>query len=316
MSSRDSKPLVSYFDSFLDFILPKIHLTPTRFDLLLWAFIIWACLLNESEIDLLFASASLKYFPTMKLELSSSFTSPIFLKFVFATALSGVSHLSLRAFARSNFGYLKDAEPADVNQLLELLETKAGLKKIFQTSIGNPAFKQPYSSEVLRGLAATKKIRLLSIAGHEFIGRGEAFSLFYDFLKENHWMKAEIIVLDPDDQETIKERIEQLKKTNGSYTAENIKEQILSTTEKCKKLNSIRGGDNSIELYYCKFHPVFRLIILDETLYMSTYETDCHGHESPVYKFDKSNCERLSLYNSYSNLFEKIKKHSKKIPLI
>lgn len=304
----ENSKLESLLDEFLDYLRSKFSLTPRRFDFFIWLIIIWICLLNDSE-RLAIINTPLKLFPP-KIEIISALTASMGIKFVLAVIFSFIAHISLHFFVKSSVGYLKTKNPFAMNELAELLDTKAGLQRIYPSSRGVPAYKQPYSSDVCGSLKETTEIRLLSIAGYEYIGRGEALSLFYDALREKYWIKAEIIILDPTNEDTINERIQQLKRIDASYTGDMLKKHIEETTKKCKLLKQSRG-DDSIKLYYCKFHPIFRLIILDDCLFMSTYETALHGHESPVYKIDKENSpEKLSLYNSYLNFFEKIKQYS------
>ncbi|MBI5374129.1 MAG: hypothetical protein HZA77_01765 [Candidatus Schekmanbacteria bacterium] len=198
-----------------------------------------------------------------------------------------------------------------------MLNKQSGIKKIYEDRLRVAAINQQYSRDVMEELSHSETIKLLSIAGYEYIGKGEGESLFYDVLRERNWIKVESVILNPDNDEVINERIHQLRKILPPYTKEDLKKEICNTIDKFKTLNKIRS-DRTVQLYYCKFHPIFRLIILDKCLFMSTYEIDRHGHESPVYKIDKvteDNKDNLSLYDSFNNLFDKLKENSTEVSL-
>lgn len=298
----------------IDLIPTKI--TPRRFDILVWTLILWFIWLNPSDF---------KQLPSLQFNIpfgisfnASDLPKPVFLKFFGAGIFSVISHISLHIYVKEYLGFLKTKDPEEVKNLLKLLEERAGIKKIYEGKTGEPAIHQSYVIDMMNELAHTRSLKILSIAGYESIGKGEGKSLFYDSLRSNN-INLEYILLSPTDDVTIDERINQLKMKDHTYTNKELKDQINKTIERLRTLKLARG-DDSIKGYFCKFHPIFRLFIFDRCLFMSTYEVDRHGHESPVYKIDKVNdndpaAANLSLYETYSNFFEKIKKNSNPIRL-
>lgn len=301
----------SIFEPFYNIPSKLKFLTPKRFDFLIWMFIIWVCLLTDAERFGILNSV-IKFSIPFKLQ----FDFPTNYKFVVAVIFAGIANVSLDFYVKSYLGIFKEIDLVQTKELLDNISNKAGIKQIYHSKRGVPAVHQPYSSEMMKSLANSRTIKLLSIAGYEYIGKGEGKSLFYDVIRERNYVNTELILLNPDNNDTIKERIFQLKKQNQSYTDVQLKNEILETTKKVKVLKNTRN-DESIQLYYCKYHPIFRLIILDDCLFMNTYEMDYHGHESPVYKIDKllpdNITDSLSLYDSFYSLFGNIKKHSDRV---
>lgn len=301
----------SIFEPFYNLPSKFKFLTPKRFDFLIWMFIIWVCLLTDDE-RFGIVNSVIKFSVPFKFQIDF----PTNYKFIIAVIFAGIANVSLDFYVRSYLGIFKEIDIVHTKELLDNISNKAGIKQIYHSKRGVPAICQPYSSEVMKKLADSRTIKLLSIAGYEYIGKGEGKSLFYDVIRERHYVNAELILLNPTNDETISERISQLKRQDQSYTNDQLKNEILETTKKVKVLEKTRN-DESIKLYYCKFHPIFRLIILDDCLFMNTYEMDYHGHESPVYKIDKLQPDNitdcLSLYNSFYNLFDNIKKHSDRV---
>lgn len=291
----------------------KYKLPPRKLNFILWILILWVVLLTDEERIGIINDLRTFYIP-FKLQL----TLPLNFKIIIAFFLAAIANISLDFYIKSYLGiFKKQDDPAKTKELLDNITDKAGIKQIYPGKRGTAAIYQLYSSDMMKSMGNSQTIKLLSIAGHEYIGKGEGASLFYDVIRERHWINIEIILLSPDSADTINERISQLKQKDSSYTSERLKQEILETTNKVKILTSTRNNDNSIHLYYCKFHPIFRLVIFEDCLFMNTYEMDYHGHESPVYKIDKVPSDnithRLSLYNSFCNLFEHIKKHSTQV---
>lgn len=286
------------------------YITPRKFNFILWMFILWICLLTDAE-----RIGIINDLRTFSIPFKLQITLPVNFKIVIAAIFAFIANIGLNFYVKSYLGIFKEQEdPVKAKELLDNITDKAGIKQIYHGKRGFAAIHQIYSSDMMKSMGDSRTIKLLSIAGHEYIGKGEGKSLFYDVIRERDWINIEIILLNPDSKDTINERISQLKKQDSTYTAERLKQEILETTNKVKTLASTRSNDNSILLYYCKFHPIFRLVIFEDCLFMNTYEMDYHGHESPVYKIDKippdNITDRLSLYNSFCNLFEHIKKHS------
>lgn len=319
MPEKHKNFLEDLLDAFYNLFIKRLK-SPRRADFIIWSIILWVCFLDDPERKLLldsainFESISLTPFPTLKPSVPVD-SAIIVYKLLAAAIFSAISHFTLRFYFDSKFAELK-IEPdkvKEVEELVHLLDGKAGIKKIFTAKRNSPIINQPYSSEILKRIPNSRNIKILCIAGYEFIGKGEGTSLLYDYFRQ-HWITADVILLNPENINTrpIQERLSQLKENDTPYSAEKLKKEISATADKIKTLKSIRL-DGTVELHYCKFHPIFRLIILDDCLFMSTYECDLHGHEAPVYLIEKAKPEGLSLYNSFVNLFDNIKNHSEKI---
>jgi len=197
-------------------------------------------------------------------------------------------------------------------ELIDLLEKKTGISRIFPTREDRVAIHQPYQEEISRALLDSNNFRLLSIAGYEAIGKGGARSLFYDYLRQNPGIDVRVILLSPASEGALTDRVRQLQIRDSEYTLEKLRYEISETQAKVLDLKAIRGQDRT-KLYFCRFPPIFRLIILDDCLFMNTYEEGLHGHASPMYRIDRVIDRRegkLSLYDSFFKYFENIEKNS------
>jgi hypothetical protein len=307
----------------------KFKGTPARIDILIWTIILWVVWLNENDVlnvlpilnninisfslpfNIKFNSSPFNYQFTL-----SSIFSPFVIKGFFALFFAVVSHFSLQVFTYHDHKAIQYIGKTDINRvvdLLKLLDERAGIKCIYEGERGKPASKQKYSTDIEKDVSETKSLKILSIAGYENIGKGEGLSLLYSILKRDCGLDVEVILLDPAAEEIIKERIKQLQHNNPQYSNGQMKSEINETIERLKTLKKIRNND-TVKIYLYNDHPIFRLIICDDCLYMNTYETDFHGHESPVYRICRTHSEernKLSLYSTFLNYFEKIKRLSK-----
>jgi hypothetical protein len=125
-------------------------------------------------------------------------------------------------------------------------------------------------------------------------------------------LAVEVIILDPDENsasaEVIGPRLKQLRKRDSRYTSEQLRTHIRKTISTMERLKHIREEQNSAEVavYTIDHHPIFRLLVLDDTIFLSTYENERHGHESAVFMFERVAEEsgRESLYAAYAAYFE------------
>lgn len=289
------------------------RITPKRFDILVWTIILWIIWLNKSDLPD-FGEIQVGIPPSINFDFSE-IIKPFFYKFIFAFLFSVCANISLHIYVKNHTGFPTTKDPDEIKTLLKLLDERAGIKIIYESKMGTPAIRQSYSIAMMNELTHTRSLKILSIAGYESLGKGEGKSLFYDFLRREH-IDIEYILLNPDSTKTIEERIKQLKKSYPEYNIKSLIQEINTTVEKLRTLKIASSG--TVVGYYCKFHPIFRLFIFDRCLFMSTYEVDRHGHESPVYKIDKIidiDSTNLSLYDTFLNFFDKIKNNSKPISL-
>lgn len=306
-----------------------LRLTPSRLDIAVWTLIFWFIWLTASDWHSIIPIWDKLDFvisipPSVGLKVSTaintpySFITPFVLKFVGSFIFAIISHVSLQAYAfydPQRPGNIGEQDKTQVATLLTLLDERSGIKRIFDCKKKTPALQQSYAEDVLAEVSSSKTLKILSIAGYENIGKGE-YSLLYEVLRKKWDLDIEIILLNPDKgKTTIHERISQLKVINPSYKFADMKAEINKTIDKLITLKASRNNDGSVRIYLHDKHPIFRLIICDKCLFMNTYESDLHGHESPVYKIVNildSDENKLSLYKTFLNYFEKVKNVSEK----
>lgn len=209
----------------------------------------------------------------------------------------------------------------DLLELLELLDCKSGIKKIYPGKKGASARSQLYAQEVIKSLEASESIKMICIAGYEYIGKGIGSSLLLNALNQHQLVNIEVITINPDSMEIISDRIKQIKRSYPDYTPTKMKNEITATTNTLKGVvvNRENVNDGDVSLFYTKNHPIFRLLIFDTCLFLGTYEINHHGHESPVYKIEKINdsdtANNLSLYDSFVKYYDLVKQSSDKVNL-
>lgn len=49
---------------------------------------------------------------------------------------------------------------------------------------------------------------------------------------------------------------------------------------------TVQGGGLALEAYRYATLPTWRIIALDDTMFVSTFDEDWEGHASPIYRFD------------------------------
>jgi len=228
---------------------------------------------------------------------------------------------SVAVKVREEIGALKAAGPSDsqkradlsgakllqeeMRNLAKLLD-KSGIKAVYDAKLNVQISQQDYADEIRSVVARSTRVRLLTIAGYEYVGRGRD-ALLYDAIRANKKLSVEVILLDPTKGgKVIKERVEKLKKRDNTYTAERLKSHIADTRTILQQLRVESGI--KIQLWYSEFHPVFRMAIADDSLFFSTYG-EAHGHESPVYYVVKDNprADGLSWYESFVKVFDNAK---------
>ncbi|MBF0233932.1 MAG: hypothetical protein HQK65_12965 [Desulfamplus sp.] len=213
----------------------------------------------------------------------------------------------------------RDAGSQELKEFFILLKNKTGIKKIYKNMQGI-AINQQYADDVITEAKRSKNIKILSIAGYEYIGKGNK-SLLFSTIAQQAETIVDVIILDPlEGQNIIFERIKALRQRDPNYTVDSMIKEINETKNQIYQLKKQKDQDDDgkIGLYYTKNHPIFRLVILDTCLFMSTYPRSYHGHESPTYKILKvaeakshPDEQNISLYETFLMLFEHIKKEAK-----
>lgn len=198
---------------------------------------------------------------------------------------------------------------AATKRLLEAIRLKAGIQMVFVPNPHQAVAQQEYADAMIKKLSKTKTLRMMSYAGYEYIGKGYD-SLFLPLIQKRKELEVEIIVLDEEKRsDLLEKRVKELRSRDSEYSVAAMKRQIQETTKQLTELVAGRKPiDGKVRWWKTVSDPVFRLIIFDDCLFLSTYEKNCHGHESPVYLIDRpTNDESLSLFNSFVAHFEDVK---------
>jgi hypothetical protein len=206
---------------------------------------------------------------------------------------------------------LPEGTKEKVDSLVGLLEERAGIVAVYPAELHKAISDQPYAQPILKALNESSTLRILSIAGYEYLGKG-AESLLYKTIAKKPGMGVEVIILDPDKgMDVINERVACLKANReNTLSVSEIQRQIGAMRRTLSTLKG-NGRPGSVELCHCKHHPVFRAILLDDCLFFSTYDANAHGHETPVFKVERQK-EKASLFEAFDQLYKNTRAQSKK----
>src|SRR5665213_222361 len=201
-----------------------------------------------------------------------------FLKFLTSAALAFFICAADTAFTSKR---IKEAlyftNDDNLNTLLLVL-SQCGIIRAYRTETQLQTSKQHYASDIRAATAISKNIRMMSIAGYEYLGSGSD-SLLYSIIEAHPEMNAEFIFLDPDKANgVITERVNRLRQRDPTITTEILKRHINETFELLRNLKGNRRGN--FALFRCRCATVFRLIFLDGCVFVSAYKSNAHGHES------------------------------------
>jgi hypothetical protein len=300
-------------------IFPILRLTPARFHVAIWSIIFCAIWLTGSQYhEILSVISTFKRITSIQIPPAITITPTqqdliIIIKVALSILFGILAHFGIKSIILADLNFFTDTrrDREAINELIRTLDEKSGIERIFNGVKEIPAIHQKYALDIMSEIKKTTSIKLLSIAGYENIGKGESRSLLYDYIRSNPNIDVEAIVLNPDCKNVCEERVNQLRHSCPNYTIEKMIYEINETLIKLKMLNDSRKGTSSkMNNYIYNYHPIFRLIIFDHCLYLSTYERNLHGHESPVYKIiniSENDINRSSLYASYLNYYNKIK---------
>ena len=199
--------------------------------------------------------------------------------------------------------------PSSLSQveLLRQMLSESGISSVYPSDPNVSIQSQSYATEVKLAAAMSKTIKMVSIAGFEYLGRG-ADSLLFNAIIKHPTADIEIILVDPENgSHVIDQRIMELVERDPTYDKKRIQYEINATIETLKKLRLTHKGKLTLSLI--GEHPIFRLLIFEECLFVSTYAAKIHGHESPVFKITpKPNGG--GFYSSLDGLFRRMKAES------
>jgi hypothetical protein len=201
----------------------------------------------------------------------------------------------------------------NLNTLILVL-SQCGVARAYRTETELQTTKQHYASDIRASAAASKTIRIMSIAGYEYIGAGTD-SLLYTLINNDPEINAEFIFLDPiKGGNVLADRVARLKRRSPTLTVEKIKGDMQETMRLLEGLRPGRRGDFSV--WQCECQTVFRLIILDDCLFVSAYKSDAHGHESPMFKinkFDQTGKMMTDWFDAFEQIYTLIKSKSARV---
>jgi hypothetical protein len=227
--------------------------------------------------------------------------------------------VSAYVFCRCSSLYIRDVMcapdvhdqlPAFIAQVCEHI----GVKKIYPANLGHSVLDQLYAGPINASVASSKRVKMLSIAGFEWLGRGTD-SLLHNTLSRRQDIDLECVLLNPDDgAATLQQRVADLQHRDRLITADQIRSDIRSTIAMIRRLNE--GRSIPIRAFLCNWHPVFRLLICEEELFVSAYMRRAHGHESPVCMISRlppNRADADTWYAAYNTFFDSLRDNSKRV---
>ena len=200
------------------------------------------------------------------------------------------------------------AQEAQRQAINQLLVVQTGIKSVFPSEVGVAVTNQKYAKEMRDAVESSKHLRLLTIAGFEYIGKGDD-SLLYDLIVKNK-VDVEVVLLDhKNGSDVMNTRVNELRKRDG-YTAKKMRQHIEKTTE---TLNQLRTDGSKVNLEFTDEHPIFRVLLLDHCLFFSAYLTAAHGHEAPVYQIMRKtgSTSDLSWYFAFERHFVSVQSRAR-----
>jgi len=193
--------------------------------------------------------------------------------------------------------------------LLEGIQ-EAGVESVHKYEKDVPTRQQKYADSIRSAAGMTKQIRLLTIAGFEYIGRGPD-SLLYDVIKQHPNIDVEVIILDENCTEgklVVADRTSKLHLRDENYDEKSLCEHIQKTSECLKKLR-LSGRSGKFEIRHIGTNPIFRMLIFDEEMWVSAYEQNVHGHESKLFRIMRS--ATASWFMAFESFYKDAKARSK-----
>ncbi len=298
----------------------SLRLTPIKWAVFVWTTMLWVGFLTPEEVARLLNSVEFGLPPSISFS-NLSLTPAFKLLFAFIGSTIGCLFLRQHISSACDFKGRKEERESFLKseakeQFITLMSDKAGMNKVYVPETGVSAIQCDYYEDILKELSTSNTLKILSIAAYESIGKGLEGSMFFGKIMRRPGLDVELIISDPNNGSLIKGRIKQIQQSCPTYTQKKLVAEIKKTVSSFKKLKKARDDQGSLaelSLSHFKWHPVFRLIILDSCIFMNTYEVECHGHESPMYRIDRADKNvkgSLSLYASYAAYFENIKENS------
>jgi hypothetical protein len=215
-----------------------------------------------------------------------------------------VSRLTYYRYCSSDLPYL-NFPTQEFKKLTRIVCDLSGIKEVFDSPCKENVFTPEFKYIIDQAIKSSKTVRIMSIAGYAYLGEGEKKSLLYKQLKRGKFDSVKVLTVDPSKLAHVKRRAEDLSMSWIDYERE-TQEQITNTKEQCKRLYQ---AGLPLKFRVMRHDPIFRLVIFDDLLLLSTYENDVHGHESPVYviyRVPNKNKNKKTLFNSFCTLFDSV----------
>ncbi|HEX4085431.1 MAG TPA: hypothetical protein VHY22_11005, partial [Chthoniobacteraceae bacterium] len=207
----------------------------------------------------------------------------------------------------------REREAADrLTAFNNLITNLVGIEEVFRSGGATSVQRMDYAKDVRDAVENSATVKIASIAGYEFIG-SLGKSLLFDTIHNKPALNVEVVVLNATARaDIIKERAKALKAVGSDYNAGKLTEEIERTTNAMRGIADSRSaGDGYVKYYKTKLHPAFRIILTDTALFVSAYQSNCHGHQAPVLKIRRTFAENgpsgMSLYAAFAAHFENLK---------
>ncbi len=200
----------------------------------------------------------------------------------------------------------------------ELITNLVGIEEVYRSGSTKMVQQLDYAKDVSDAVENSGTVRIASIAGYQFLGAGRK-SLLFDVLRNKPNCNVEVVVLDPIERnDIVKERAKALKVISADYTPGKLVQEIDKTKEALEALVESRStGDGYVKYFKTKLNPAFRIILTDAAVFVSAYQSNCHGHQAPVLKIRKSFPEDgpvgMSLYAAFAAHFENLKRDAEPV---
>ncbi len=208
-------------------------------------------------------------------------------KLLVTSTLAVLFVIAIQQVVRERIQSTGSERDKNLEQLKGLLEGHAGISKVYPAQVKTPALRQPYADDVVAQAKKSRSMRLLTIAGYEFIGKGDE-SLLLQTLKDGGPSEIEIVLLKPDDPKTkvvFDERVEALRERDSAVSSQKIQQQVKDTIARMAEVRTTTG--KRVEVIQCSQHPIFRILLFDDCLFVSAYRRGAHGHESPMFRIER-----------------------------
>jgi hypothetical protein len=192
--------------------------------------------------------------------------------------------------------------------LLEGME-QAGLFRVYRADLGMPIVTQPYADRIRACLGTASRMRMLTIAGYEYVGKGSE-SLLWDGIRKRPDLNVEVVLLHADcdaGKAVIESRVQCLASKDPHFDQDQMVEHIGKTKTLLRKMKASRGNQR-FEVKLLAEHPLFRILILDDDMWVSAYESANHGHESKVFHFRRSG--PASWFHAFESMYDQAAKRA------